>query len=46
MDNAMHAVGMDNPAARSAVVKPQHDVREQQLLDRISELEQQLAAAR
>jgi len=46
MDKAMHAIGMEHSAAHAAVVGPQHDVREQQLLDRISELEQQLAAAR
>ena len=46
MDKAMNVIGMEDSAAHAAVGGSQHDVREQRLLDRIAELEQQLAAAR
>ena len=46
MGKAMDAIGMEHSAAHAAVSGPQRDVRERQLLDRIAELEQQLAAAR
>lgn len=46
MDKAMQAIGREVAADRSAVSAPQHSDRERQLLERIAELEQQLAAAR
>ena len=46
MDKAMKAIGMKHAATHPAVGGSQHGSRERQLLDRIAELEQQLAVAR